>query len=102
MNTKTSLPSAHAELTYDVIVLGSGAAGFAAAVTASCRGLKVLLVEKTEAVGDFRWCSVAARYRPGPGCRALPARRTDAPLSERGDRQRLQPAIDRCLHRTRP
>lgn len=51
MNTKTSLPSAHAELTYDVIVLGSGAAGFAAAVTASCRGLKVLLVEKTEAFG---------------------------------------------------
>ena len=51
MNTTTSLPSANAELTYDVIVLGSGAAGFAVAVTASCRGLKVLLVEKTEAFG---------------------------------------------------
>ena len=51
MNTTTSLPPADADLTYDVIVLGSGAAGFAAAVTASCRGLKVLLVEKTEAFG---------------------------------------------------
>lgn len=51
MNTTTSLPAANADLTYDVIVLGSGAAGFAAAVTASCRGLKVLLVEKTEAFG---------------------------------------------------
>lgn len=51
MNTTTSLASADAGQTYDVIVLGSGAAGFAAAVTASCRGLKVLLVEKTEAFG---------------------------------------------------
>lgn len=38
-------------LTYDVIVLGSGAAGLAAAVTASCRGLKVLLVEKATVFG---------------------------------------------------
>ncbi|MEJ5057088.1 MULTISPECIES: FAD-dependent oxidoreductase [unclassified Pseudomonas] len=48
MNTSTS---SSASLTYDVIVLGSGAAGFAAAVTASSRGLKVLLVEKTEDFG---------------------------------------------------
>lgn len=51
MNTTSSLPPADADLTYDVIVLGSGAAGFAAAVTASCHGLKVLLVEKTSAFG---------------------------------------------------
>jgi succinate dehydrogenase/fumarate reductase flavoprotein subunit len=51
MKTNSPLPSTSADLTYDVIVLGSGAAGFAAAVTASCRGLKVLLVEKTEAFG---------------------------------------------------
>ena len=51
MNTTTSLPPADADLSYDVIVLGSGAAGFAAAVTASCHGLKVLLVEKTNAFG---------------------------------------------------
>lgn len=51
MNTSTFQPAAGAELSYDVIVLGSGAAGFAAAVTASGLGLKVLLVEKTEAFG---------------------------------------------------
>lgn len=51
MNIKTTPPSTASSQTYDVIVLGSGAAGFAAAVTASCRGLKVLLVEKTEAFG---------------------------------------------------
>ncbi|VVO45553.1 3-oxosteroid 1-dehydrogenase [Pseudomonas fluorescens] len=50
MNMTTTQP-ADADPGYDVIVLGSGAAGFAAAVTASCRGLKVLLVEKTEAFG---------------------------------------------------
>ncbi|MGO2450695.1 FAD-dependent oxidoreductase [Pseudomonas taetrolens] len=49
----TTLPSSlkNASPGYDVIVLGSGAAGFAAAVTASSRGLKVLLVEKTETFG---------------------------------------------------
>lgn len=51
MTTTTPLPSPGTHATYDVIVLGSGAAGFAAAVTAACRGLKVLLVEKTEAFG---------------------------------------------------
>ncbi|MFJ4345472.1 FAD-dependent oxidoreductase [Pseudomonas sp. NPDC089401] len=36
---------------YDLIVLGSGAGGFAAAATAACRGLKVLVVEKAETFG---------------------------------------------------
>ncbi|UVJ43405.1 FAD-dependent oxidoreductase [Pseudomonas sp. LS1212] len=36
---------------HDVVVLGSGAAGFAAATTAACRGLKVLLVEKAATFG---------------------------------------------------
>lgn len=31
---------------YDLVVLGSGAGGFATAVTAAYRGLKVLVVEK--------------------------------------------------------
>lgn len=51
MNMTTTQLPAGADRVYDVIVLGSGAAGFAAAVTASCRGLQVLLVEKTETFG---------------------------------------------------
>ncbi|WP_130904861.1 MULTISPECIES: FAD-dependent oxidoreductase [unclassified Pseudomonas] len=51
MNNTTTQPPTGADLHYDVVILGSGAAGFAAAVTASCRGLKVLLVEKADAFG---------------------------------------------------
>ncbi len=36
---------------YDLIVLGSGAAGFSAAVTAAHKGLKVLLIEKDKDLG---------------------------------------------------
>ncbi|ACO78227.1 hypothetical protein AvCA_20220 [Azotobacter vinelandii CA] len=43
--------SGPAELSYDVVVLGSGAAGFAAALSAACKGLRVLLVEKDASFG---------------------------------------------------
>ncbi|MGS7253626.1 FAD-dependent oxidoreductase [Pseudomonas anuradhapurensis] len=36
---------------FDLVVLGSGAAGFAAATTAACLGLKVLVVEKAAQFG---------------------------------------------------
>lgn len=55
MNTATHLhaagPADTSALTYDVVVIGSGAAGFAAAVTAACRGRSVLMLEKAARFG---------------------------------------------------
>lgn len=47
---------------YDLIVLGSGAAGFAAATTATGRGLKVLLIEKAEQFGGTSAISGGAAW----------------------------------------
>ncbi|WP_409322402.1 FAD-dependent oxidoreductase [Pseudomonas putida] len=41
----------HTHNSFDLVVLGSGAGGFAAAATAARRGLKVLMVEKAERFG---------------------------------------------------
>ncbi|MEZ5448833.1 MAG: FAD-binding protein [Thiolinea sp.] len=41
---------------YDVVVLGAGAAGMAAAVFAALNGSKTLLLESTEYVGAPRPC----------------------------------------------
>ncbi|MDI3419094.1 FAD-dependent oxidoreductase [Streptomyces luteolus] len=41
----------HWDHTYDVVVVGSGAAGMAAAITARLRGLTALVVEKTDRYG---------------------------------------------------
>ena len=38
-------------LTYDLVVLGTGASAFAAAATAACKGLSVLMVEKADRFG---------------------------------------------------
>ncbi|HGA2320820.1 TPA: FAD-dependent oxidoreductase [Pseudomonas putida] len=43
--------SASEQAVFDLVVLGSGAGGFATAATAACRGLKVLVVEKAERFG---------------------------------------------------
>ncbi|MFZ3469586.1 FAD-dependent oxidoreductase [Streptomyces sp. 4.24] len=53
------------EYAYDVVVVGSGAAGFAAAVTARLRGLSVLVVEKTDKYGGSTALSGGAVWVPG-------------------------------------
>ncbi|WP_418956466.1 FAD-dependent oxidoreductase [Streptomyces tritici] len=50
---------------YDVVVVGSGAAGFAAAITARLRGLSVLVVEKTDRYGGSTALSGGAIWVPG-------------------------------------
>lgn len=50
--------------TYDVIVVGAGAGGMAAAVFAAIAGRKVLLVERTEYVGGTSALSAATTWAP--------------------------------------
>ncbi|MEU9497514.1 FAD-dependent oxidoreductase [Streptomyces sp. NPDC048196] len=50
--------------TYDVVVVGSGAAGMAAALTARLRGLTALVVEKTDVYGGTTALSGGAVWVP--------------------------------------
>lgn len=43
--------SKHSEYTYDIVVIGSGAAGMIAAITAAKRGKRVVLLEKLSSIG---------------------------------------------------
>ncbi len=51
--------------TYDLVVLGTGAAGLATALTATNEGLKVLLLEKTELFGGTTCYSAGTCWVPG-------------------------------------
>jgi succinate dehydrogenase/fumarate reductase flavoprotein subunit len=50
--------------TFDVIVLGSGAAGMAAALTASVEGCRVLLLERSDRIGGSTAISGGAVWAP--------------------------------------
>jgi succinate dehydrogenase/fumarate reductase flavoprotein subunit len=55
---------------YDVIVVGSGAAGCTAALAAAHAGLRVVILEKTEYVGGSTAVSGGAIWIPGTRFRA--------------------------------
>ncbi|WP_313807232.1 FAD-dependent oxidoreductase [Sphingobium sp.] len=52
------------EARYDTLVIGSGAAGLSAALSAALHGLKVLVVEKTEFIGGTTAWSGGAAWLP--------------------------------------
>lgn len=58
-------PTAAAELSCDLLVIGSGASGLAAAVTAAHHGLKVVLVEKAALLGGATAWSGGWLWVPG-------------------------------------
>lgn len=58
-------PSASDRLTCDLLVVGSGASGLAAAVTAASHGLKVIVVEKAPVFGGATAWSGGWMWVPG-------------------------------------
>ena len=63
INTDLSHHNSHD--TFDVIVIGSGGAGFSAALNSAIDGARVLLVERTQYVGGTTALSAATSWIPG-------------------------------------
>lgn len=61
----TQLSQFQEEECVDLVVIGSGAAGFSAAITAALKGAKVALVERTEHLGGTTALSAATSWIPG-------------------------------------
>ena len=60
---------------YDVVVIGSGAGGLAAALTANTEGQQVLVLEKTDRIGGATAVSGGGMWiRPLSSCTAVPSR----------------------------
>jgi len=54
----------------DIIVVGAGLAGLAAAITAADDGASVLVVDKHYKIGGRPWAPAAVSARPDRGCSA--------------------------------
>ncbi|MEU8764231.1 FAD-dependent oxidoreductase [Streptomyces sp. NPDC048659] len=92
-------------ITYDVVVVGSGAAGFAAAVTARLRGLSVVVLEKTGLYGGTTALSGGAIWVPDnqhlraaglPDSHDLARAYLDATVGERVSAARKEAYLDRA------
>ena len=88
---------------FDVVVIGSGGAGFSAALNAVVDGAKVLLVERTAHVGGTTALSAATTWIPGtaPGLKVNPedtrekaAHFLDLAVGDRSDRKMRDAFLD--------
>lgn len=62
--TERSGAAQHWDMTYDLVVLGSGAAGLTAALVASVEGLSALVIEKTDFIGGTTAYSAGTCWIP--------------------------------------
>ncbi len=62
---KNGLQGLHDDSAYDLVVIGAGGAGMAAALFAAMEGASVLLVERTEHVGGTTAWSAGTSWLPG-------------------------------------
>jgi len=62
---KNGLKGLHDDSAYDLVVIGAGGAGMAAALFAAMEGASVLLVERTEVVGGTTAWSAGTSWIPG-------------------------------------
>ena len=103
----TELSQLHDQDTVDLVVIGSGGAGFSAALNAAIDGARVLLVERTANVGGTTALSAATTWVPGTK-RGLEVNPDDTPervtkfldlaVGERSDSRLRKAFIDNGPH----